>query len=146
MQWAEISAAPDIPHQPRTPLGAFEDALTAMVVRTRNAGMHPLLVVPTPLDAARYFDWVTKGLDRDAVLRHIGDIHHIYRWQECYASVVADVATALSCSLLNLRRVFLEHLHLASLLCIDGAHPSAEGHAVMLSCFEKMLSGYCLAG
>jgi lysophospholipase L1-like esterase len=139
MPWAEIAVAPDMPHKPKTVIESFERAIETMVQRAKSAGMYPVLVVPTPLDAGRYFEWVTQGLDRDAVLRHIGDIHHIYRWQECYANVVVDVAVALSCSLLNLRRAFLECMQLESLLCVDGIHPNAEGHALMLSCLEKFV-------
>jgi len=139
MPWAEIAAAPDAQHGPKTPLDTFEKTLAAMVRHARNKGMHPILVIPTPLDANRYFQWVTKGLDQEAVLRFIGDVHHIYRWQECYASIVVDVAEAEDCALLNMRRAFLQHLQLEPLLCIDGIHPSAIGHEVMLTCLEKMI-------
>jgi len=139
MPWAEVASAPDAQHEPKTPPDLFERTLAAMVRHARSMDMRPILVVPTPLDAERYFQWVTKGLDQDAVLRYLGDIHHIYRWQEYYASIVADVASAEACPLLNMRRAFLEQLHLKPLLCVDGAHPSAMGHEVMLSCLERIV-------
>ena len=132
MQWAQIAERPYGIHEPNTPLPVFIERLEALVRRVRDAGMMPALAIPTPLHAQRYFDWVTRGLDRAAVLSFIGDVQYIYRWQESYAHAVSGVANRLNCALLDLRTPFLTHPRYEELLCVDGMHPNADGHKLML--------------
>jgi len=132
MDWAAVAADPEADHQPKTPPKQFTTHLEALVTRIRAIGMQPILAVPTPLYAPRYFDWVTSKLDSAAVLAFLGDAQRIYRWQELYAFAVLRTAVKLNCPALDLRTPFLERKHYENLLCIDGIHPNAAGHALML--------------
>lgn len=140
LHWAEVAADPYAEHAANTPLDHFSAILAQLVQRVRHAGMRAMLVVPTPLHAPRYFDWVTKGLDKQAVLCFLGDVERIYRWQELYAQTVYHAAVQLNCSVLDLRQPFLARKHYEDLLCIDGIHPNAAGHEVML---ETMCAALC---
>ncbi len=139
MDWAAIAADPLKEHQPNTPPQAFAEKLERLVAQVRGEGMRPMLVVPTPLCATRYFDWVTRALDREAVLRYLGDVEHIYRWQELYACTVYRTALKLACPILDLRTPFLQHRNYKELLCVDGIHPNAAGHALMLETLRTAL-------
>jgi lysophospholipase L1-like esterase len=132
MLWESVAEAPEGRHEPKTPLGRFAESLGRMVERVRLGGMQPMLVVPPPLDGQRYFEWITQKLNKEAILRFMGDVQHIYRWQELYAFAVTEVAERVGCPLLRLRDAFLRHEDFSRLLCVDGIHPSAEGHRVML--------------
>lgn len=140
LHWAEVAADPSAEHAPNTPLDRFPAILGQLVQRVRDAGMRAMLAVPTPLYAPRYFDWVTKGLDKQAVLSFLGDIERIYRWQELYAQAVYRTAVQMNCPVLDLREPFLTRKHYEDLLCIDGIHPNAAGHEVML---ETMCTALC---
>lgn len=129
MTWAEISERPDLAHQARVPVERFLRSLVDFVREARARRMHPLLVTPPPLVATRYFDWVARGLCRDAILRFLGDVQHIYRWQERYATAVREAASETGCALFDMRSAFLAHRSLESLYCLDGIHPNAQGHA-----------------
>lgn len=139
MDWAAVAADPTLDHQPKTTPEVFAQMLEQCVARARQAGMEPMLAVPTPLHAQRYFNWVTRGLDRSAVLSFLGDVERIYRWQEHYAMRVCVTASKLGCPLLDLRAPFLAMKGYERLLCIDGIHPNAEGHAVMLGTMKAAL-------
>ena len=139
MDWAAVAADPSKDHQPKTSPEVFASMLEQCVERVREADMQPMLVVPTPLHAPRYFDWVTRGLDRAAVLGFLGDVERIYRWQERYALLVCTTASKLRCPLINLRDAFLAVKGYERLLCIDGIHPNAEGHALMLDTMKAVL-------
>ena len=132
IDWPAVAAQPDADHQPQTPLADFARLLTQLVSRVREAGMQAMLAVPPPLHAQRYFDWVTRDLNREAVLAFLGGTHRIYRWQELYAQTVFMVASRLQCPVLNLREAFLDVRAYEDLLCVDGMHPNARGHQVML--------------
>lgn len=140
MDWAAVAADPSLDHQPKTPPEVFERMLEQCVERVRQAGAQPMLVVPTPLHAQRYFDWVTRGLNGAAVLRFLGDVERIYRWQERYALLVCVTAGKLCCPLINLRDAFLAVKGYERLLCIDGIHPNEAGHALM---FHTMKAALC---
>ncbi len=140
LDWPLVAADPNADIAPRTTLEQFAASLTEWVRRLRTLGVQPLLVVPPPLHAQRYFDWVTRNLSREAVLEFLGDVQRIYRWQERYALAVCDVASALACPIINLRDAFIDRKHYERLLCIDGIHPNAEGHAVMLQTLTAALA------
>jgi lysophospholipase L1-like esterase len=140
MDWAAVAANPVATHKPKTPPAQFAAELEELITCVRAIGMQPMLVVPTPLHAAQYFEWVTKGLDSAAVLSFLGDMHRVYRWQELYAVTVLRIAAKQNCPVVDLRSPFLERDHYEELLCIDGMHPNAAGHALM---FETLKAALC---
>ncbi|MEG1776005.1 MAG: SGNH/GDSL hydrolase family protein [Clostridia bacterium] len=131
LNWAHVAACPDEPITPAVPLEQYARTLRALVDAVRARGMQPLLATPLPLHAPRYFAWVTRGLDADHVLHALGDVYHIYRWQERYANAMRAVAAAAYCKLLDLRDVFLAQPNYEQLMCVDGIHPNDEGHRVI---------------
>lgn len=139
MPWKEISAAPDKEYLPRATIEQFTASLDTLVSRVRGAGMEAMLVTPPPLDAERYFAWVSRGLDARAILSFLGDVQHIYRWQERYAVAVRDVATKTGCRLLDLRDAFLNVKSISDYFCVDGIHPNARGHELLAKTVERRL-------
>jgi lysophospholipase L1-like esterase len=131
LDWPAVAAHPTEAVRPKVPLAAFEEGLSAFVGEIRLRGMTPLLVTPLPLHAERYFRWVTRGIDADAVLRALGDVQHIYRWQERYALSVQSVARRVRCRLLDLRDVILSQPDYGRVMCMDGIHPNDEGHRLL---------------
>lgn len=141
MPWASVSENPDIDHPAQNPLPDFVEALRRFVDMVREADCRAVLVVPPPLDAQRYYDWVTRGLNAGAVLRFLGDVAHIYRWQERYALAVYRVAVEKCCPALDLREAFLAAMNPAELLCVDGIHPNVEGQRVIAEAAIAMIKG-----
>ena len=131
LDWAYVAAHPDEPVHGKVELEVFEQGLTKFVGEIRNRDMRPLLITPLPLHAERYFRWVTRGLDSDAVLHALGDVNHIYRWQERYAIAVRNVARNTHCRLLDLRDVVLAQPNYERLMCLDGIHPNDLGHRIL---------------
>lgn len=139
MPWKEISEAPEAEHLPRATVEQFTRSMLALIDRVRAGGMEAMLVTPPPLDAERYFNWVSRGLNADAILTFLGDVQHIYRWQERYAVAVRDIAAKTSCRLLDLRDAFLDARSLSDYFCIDGIHPNARGHELLAQTAERRL-------
>ena len=140
LNWKAVAAAPEQAHAANVPLDEFKARLTALTDRARAGGMRPVLVTPPPLCAQRYFDWVTRGLDAGAVLRYLGDVDYIYRWQETYADAVRAVSERTASLLFDLRSAFLQAGGLPSLMCADGIHPNAKGHALMMNAAKAQLA------
>lgn len=137
--WKAVSEDPDTMHPPRTALSDFEEILARFVRKIRELGKIAVLVTPPPLVAERFVPWVSKGLDEQAILRFLGDAHHVYRWQEQYALSVHQVARQTRSRLFDLRAWFLKERDLGSLYCADGMHPNQKGHALIARAAADML-------
>lgn len=140
MPWVDISADPDGDYQPRSPMGEFMQAMRDMVTRARAQGAQPVLVTPPPLDAQRYFDWVSRKLSPERILKYLGDVQYIYRWQERYAGAVRTLAAELGCALYDMRDQFLAMRDLRGLLCVDGIHPNQQGYEFISNYATKRLN------
>lgn len=132
MPWKDVSENPDFPYGGKCSREDFTQTLGQFVEAVRAREMVPLLVTPPPLESTRYFDWVTQGLSRENILSFLGDVHHIYRWQERYANAVRQVSISLQCALFDLRDAFLNFHHFPTLMCKDGIHPNDAGHALIV--------------
>jgi lysophospholipase L1-like esterase len=126
-----VAKDPSAYHEAKVPLETFRRLLKEFVMKVRSRNAVPLLVTPPPLDAQRFFDWVTKGIDSAAVLRYLIDVQSIYRWQERYAIAVRDVALETGCDIFDLRDVFLSSRDVADLISLDGMHPNTKGHMLI---------------
>ena len=131
MPWKDIAERPEGEYDANTPLDAFRKMMGNLARRVRAAGMKPLFIVPPPLDAERYFAWVTRGLNAQNVLGWLGDVQHIYRWHERYALAVCDIARETRSRVIDLRDAFLSKRCPADYLCVDGIHPNERGHALI---------------
>ncbi|MCE5342169.1 MAG: SGNH/GDSL hydrolase family protein [Eubacteriales bacterium] len=131
LDWRYVAEHPDEPVMSKVTLTAFEEGLNTFVHRIRVRGMRPVLITPLPLHAPRYFAWVTRGLDADKVLAALGDVYHIYRWQERYAIAVRNVSLKTRCPLLDLRDVFLAQPNYEQLMSLDGIHPNDVGYRLL---------------
>jgi lysophospholipase L1-like esterase len=137
--WAAISENPQAFHGPRTALEAFEKGLCRFAQLVQDRGKTAILVTPPPLDAQRFFAWVTRGLNADAILSFLGDIQHVYRWQERYAAAVHRAARHARCRLFDLRDAFLAADHFQDNLCLDGMHPNEKGQNLIACAIKDAL-------
>lgn len=138
LDWKYVSEHPEEMIQPHVDLEAFQSTLLEFVRSIRERDMTPLLVTPLPLHAQRYFNWVTRDVNADNVLTALGDVNHIYRWQERYAIAVRNVARISRCKLLDLRDVFLASPNYEHLMCLDGIHPNDDGHRMIADAALEM--------
>lgn len=139
IDWRAASEHPDREQEGKVPVERFTQNLAEMVRRAREAEMFPVLVTPPPLIAQRYFDWVRRGLNGENILKYLGDVERIYRWQENYANHVRSLAEKLSVKLIDIRGRMLESGRLEELVCVDGIHPNERGHELIYRTVAPML-------
>ncbi len=146
LNWAEVAQAPEKYHEAKVPLERFRQTLVSFVRQVEKAGSLPLLVTPPPLDAQRFFDWVTKGLNAQAVMKYMLDVQNIYRWQERYAIAVRDAAQATGSTVFDLRDAFLARRDVYDYLSLDGMHPNARGHELIAEAALRRDRAYMKGG
>ena len=140
LDWQAVSDHPEVAQFGKVPLAKFAQNLKELVRRVCAAGAEPVLVTPAPLISQRYFDWVSRGRSRENILRYLGDVEHIFRWQDGYAECVRSVAKELGVRLVDVRSRMLESGRLAELICVDGIHPNAAGHALIYEAIAPRFS------
>jgi lysophospholipase L1-like esterase len=140
--WAKIAAEPDAEHRPNTPVGAFVQKYTQMIREVKAAGSQPVLLSLPPIDARRYFAWVSRGLNARNILHWLGDVERIYRWHEMYNVAVFRLADDTHTPLIDISSAFLETHGYQKLICDDGIHPNALGHELIARTIGNAVSQY----
>ena len=103
-----------------------------MVRKLQSTGAAVVLMTLPPIDAERYLRWVAPDeADRRSILRWLGDVQIIYRFQEMYSGLVSRVAAETGALLADVRPSFLQRHDAPSLICSDGIHPNEAGHRVI---------------
>ncbi len=138
--WQEVADAPDREHLPHLSLSRFVDNLRSMIQNLKQAGVQPVLMTLPPLDAQRYLERIGRqGCDTRAILRWLGDVQMIYRWQELYSNAVARLAGELRLPLADIRSRFLSRRDYQSLIARDGIHLTPAGYDLVFAELGKTL-------
>ncbi|MBQ7923276.1 MAG: SGNH/GDSL hydrolase family protein [Clostridia bacterium] len=130
-RWEQISASPDSLHEPRTPMEKFRELYGQLITFARSLGAKVYLCNLVPLDSPRYMQWISRNLDKDAIMHWLGDPSMLYRWQEYYNRTTEQIAAAFSCPLIDIRSLFLTSHAYSGLLSSDGIHPTIQGHQLI---------------
>ena len=144
--WAAVADAPEAAHECRTPPKKFLAAYRRAIRLLRESGRRVILATLPPVNSERYLRFLCRdGLNRDNIVRWLGDVEHIYRWQESYSEMVERLAREERVPLIDLRSAFLRDFRRPeALLCADGIHPSMQGQDLIfrtLSDFARALFG-----
>lgn len=120
------SFLPHIPEQ-TIPCSCYRYA----VELARSKGAEVVLLPLVPIDAKKYFSWISRDKNADNILQWLGDVSMLSRWQEHYSRLVEGLAEELRCPIIDIRRDFLLSHQFETLLCSDGIHPTPAGHEMI---------------
>ena len=139
--WAAIADAPEGEHECKTPPPRFLDCYRRAIRLLRGSGRKPVLSTLPPINAELYLSFLCRdGLSRENIVRWLGDVQRIYRWQENYSQMAEQLAREEGTPLIDLRRPFLQDSRSpAALLCADGIHPSRVGQGLIYDSFCAVL-------
>lgn len=129
--WSEIAENPDREHVAKTPLAKFAELYKELIEEIQRNGGKPILLTLPPLDPQRYFKWVSRGINSENILKWLGDVNMIYRWQELYNVEVMLLATQMAVPIIDIRSAFLKCNHYSDYLCSDGIHPNSQGYELI---------------
>lgn len=137
--WAAVAADPERPHLPHTPLPEFKKQLQDMIDLLRKNKIAPMLMSLPPISAERYLDFiVSRGPNRENIMRFLGDCQQIYRFHEMYSLAVTGLALRNQCLYVPMREAFLAEPGSPGMICNDGIHPNEKGHLLMQRVFTDM--------
>jgi acyl-CoA thioesterase-1 len=137
--WPAVSENPGKKHLPNTPLETFEAIYAHIIDKLVEKGFRPVIFTLPPLDPQRYFAWISKGLNKNNILKWIGDVDFIFKWQEVYSSAVEKLATTKVVPIIDIRKAFVNSGNYSKLLCHDGIHPNEIGHSLILETVYRQI-------
>ena len=144
--WKAISERPDEEHFPHTTLDVFVNTYHKIITLLKAHGIRPILTTLPPLDADKFFNWFCNGLDKTNVLKWLGSVDYIYRWQESYSRAVEKISAETNTLLVDLRGAFLLKRKLDRFLCEDGTHPNTEGQKLITQTFMEFIDDAKIKG
>lgn len=130
-KWAEVAEEPHKEHFPNTTLDSFKECIADMVNILRKHSVKPILMNLPPIHSGKYFSWISRGLNADAILSWLGDKELIYRHHESYSLAIMSLAQNLSCKYIDVREPFLLKRDYYNYLCEDGIHPNEKGYELI---------------
>ncbi|MDP4118091.1 MAG: SGNH/GDSL hydrolase family protein [Bacillota bacterium] len=134
--WGSISENPDAEYTSKTPIDTFIDSYKKIINQVKNMGKQVVIINLPPLDAGKYFAWVSRGRNRENLIKWLGNsTEYIYRWHEFYNTVVGDIANQMMVPLIDIRSEFLKKKNYSDFLCADGIHPNEDGHELIFNAF-----------
>ena len=139
--WAAVAGAPEAEHACKTPPQIFMDFYRRAIGLLRESGRKVVLATLPPINSELYLRFLCRdGLSRENIVRWLGDVEHIYRWQEAYSGMVEQLARTERAELIDLRGVFLrDDRRPEELLCADGIHPSMQGQGLIFDTLSDFL-------
>lgn len=141
--WQSISDAPEEEHLCKTPPALFEKIYTELLTKAKTFRAKVFALNLPPIVPARYFKKITEkaGMCAENVLRWLGSVETIYRYQEMYSIMVEKTARAVGVALIDIRSAFLADHHYEELICEDGIHPNSKGYELIYkSVIEQYLA------
>ncbi|MDL2295363.1 GDSL-type esterase/lipase family protein [Lachnospiraceae bacterium OttesenSCG-928-E19] len=137
--WDAVCENPNIKHNPNVPFAKFKENLRTIIEKIIAAGKRPFIMTLPPIDADKYFNWITGGNQgrADNLLTFLGDKNFIYRTQERYATALETIASEYNLVRVNAREELLSIPKYSDYLCRDGIHLNERGQDFIKSVFDK---------
>ncbi len=145
--WEAISANPEGDYECKTPPERFKVEFREILRLVKESGRVPVVFTLPPIHSERYLRFVCRnGNSPERILRWLGDVEAISRWQESYSAMAAAAAREAGAKLLDLRAAFPRCPdRLRDYVCEDGIHPSRLGQELIYRTVAADLRTLCSA-
>ena len=141
--WTDIASAPADNHYPMTELPLFRQLYRDLIARIRQLGSKPILMTLPLIDYKRFYAFVTRNMgdqDQRNVLSWLGgQEERIRNYHDMYSLAVYQIGYQERVPVLDITSPFLNNRDYLPYLCVDGIHPSQQGHDLIAASVEKQL-------
>lgn len=136
--WQEVASRPMDDHVATVPLPQFIDNVKTICEKVRMLGAQPILLALPPLDAARYYTYLTN-LFGHAISHWICRTGGISEWHARYNEALIQLSNNCHIPMIDTRTPFYAH-PIDEVICDDGIHPTAKGYALMAETIANALA------
>lgn len=140
-RWNEIAETPEAAHLPRTTLPDFRMLYRNIIDFVKSKGTVPVLMSLPVIDDVRFFNQISRGLNRENILKWLGGATgHITNWHEMYNIEVFRLAREKRVPIIDITTPFLERTDFREYLCDDGMHPNEKGHLLIAETVNRYIA------
>ena len=130
--WAAIASNPDGEHMPAVNFGQFRELYNYTLARIQTIGAKAALLTLPSLLPQRYFDHVSRNLNRKHIMHWIGDdVCNLNRWREEFNDEILSLASQHQVPLIDISKDLLQRSHIDDCYTDDGMHPNSTGQGVI---------------
>jgi lysophospholipase L1-like esterase len=142
LDWKAVSENAYAEHLPQTTLRDFRRIYNSIIDEIVACGAVPVLMSLPPVDADRFFDYVSTGINADNIKTYLGGrVQYIAEWHEKYNLEVFKIAADKRVHVIDITTAFLDHTNYRDYICDDGMHPNEAGHRLIFGAVRD----YCQA-
>lgn len=141
-QWDEVSATPEENHLCAVEPTDYKEKLMYAINLLKEKGTKVIIASPIPIATNKFMDFISNGLSYNNILKWLGDKNQLFKWQEYYAKMNEKIALMTDSLMMPLRYMFLQDGY-ENLLCVDGIHPTVEGHEKIHRYIEGYIAQTC---
>lgn len=139
--WQAVSEAPGETHVCNTAPDRFPDEYEKQIDRLKEQGKQVYLLSLPPIDAEKYFRFITRDRDAEAILSWLqGDVSLLMHWHEMYNLFVFQIGAREGVQVLDISSCFLARPNYTRFLCDDGIHLNSDGHRLISDAVASQLS------
>lgn len=136
--WREISENPDKEHYSKSSITQFIEIYSYLIDELKRIGKEPVLLSLPPIDSTKYFDYISKKLNADNILKWMeGNKQFLTNWHERYNIEVFKLTINKDIPIIDITSKFLEIKNYSNLLCDDGIHPNEKGHKIIAEAIKE---------
>lgn len=136
--WIEVSENPNKEHYPKSTIKEFIEIYSGLINELKKLGKIPVLLSLPPIDSDKYFNYITKKLNADNILKWMeGNKQFLTNWHERYNIEVFKLAINNNIPIIDITSKFLEMKNYSELLCDDGIHPNEKGHLLIAEMIKE---------
>lgn len=138
--WQTISEAPFDTHICKTAPDVFMHEYVNGINRLKKTGKQVYLLSLPPIDAEKYFRFITRDRDAEAIRSWLqGDVSLLTNWHEMYNLLIFQIGKIAEVPVLDISSCFLSRPNYTRLLCDDGIHINSEGHRLIANAISPQL-------
>ena len=138
--WKSVAEDPEKKHMPMVGLEAFGENYRIMIDRIKATGAKPILLTLPILESRLFFDFVSRGLNQDNIMRWLGgDVNYINNWHEQYNLEIFKIGLEMEVRVIDISTIFLKQRDLGAYYCADGMHPNELGHGLIADAIMKRI-------
>lgn len=142
--WTDIASDPADNHYPMTELPTFRAMYRELIARIRQLGSQPILLTLPLIDYRRFYNFITRNMgdhDKHNVLSWLGgQEERIRNYHDMYSLAVYQVGYQERVPVLDITSPFLHNRDYLPYLCVDGIHPSQQGHDLIAASVVHQLN------
>ena len=116
----------------------FERLYELAVKKLQAAGATVVVSTLPPISSQKFYEFLSRGLDRQRIMCWLKDRGRLGLWQRDYSEIARKVASRTGCAVLDLRKA-AKKAGWDRLIGADGLHPTEEGHILLRRTVEDNL-------